>query len=256
MKEGGINNLSWVATYTEQSQSANTDEQKAETGYYTMAKILEREGIHPYKKLQEIVLEAMRIENYKEHNIEYKDIKKDLIKHVPNCPELTKYFFVFGTSTNTTSQSKTGTMEIKTTGLKMANVQKALCGDAGSPSSVVKIENPEKLRAGQLVAILTNGKAAVQRALDPIKDGLSQLQHSKKYKDFIDEGKAVLETANKFVDNARDKISSHLVMQADESKDESEWQQFADKQVQPLIDVCTTHVDGLKHFKQRMTALL
>ena len=121
----------------------------------------------------------------------------------------------------------------------------------------VKIENPEKVKANQHVTVLTNGKTAIQKVLDTIKDGISTLQHGKKpeYKDFVTEGLSIVEEADKFVEAARENISNHSIMQNDDSKTEKDWQEFGDK-VQPLIDVCSTHVEGLKHYKLRMQALL
>ncbi|CAE6960006.1 unnamed protein product [Symbiodinium sp. KB8] len=234
IREGGIKTLSWVPSYTEHAITSTENKQKVEDGYFTMGKIFEREGIQPEKKRQDIVLEAMRIENYKEHNIEYQDIKKDLIQEVAGCPELTKYFYVVAKSQANTLHRKESDMEI-TTNIK------------------VKIENPEKVKANQHVTVLTNGKTAIQKVLDTIKDGISTLQHGKKpeYKDFVTEGLSIVEEADKFVEAARENISNHSIMQNDDSKTEKDWQEFGDK-VQPLIDVCSTHVEGLKHYKLRM----
>jgi len=222
-----------------------------------MAKIFEKEGIHPEKKRQDIVLEAMRTENYKENGIEYKDLKKDLIKEVPGCPELTKYWYCFAKNQNNIASRKESSMEISTN-IKVGHLQAALGNSSSSSGGVqVKIENPEKVKASQLVTVLSNGKSAIQKVLDAIKDGISTLQHAKKpeYTDFVSEGLKIVQEGDKFVEAARQKISSHSVMQHDEGKTGADWQEFGDK-VQSLIDVASTHVDGLKHFKVRMQALM
>ncbi|CAE7644218.1 unnamed protein product, partial [Symbiodinium necroappetens] len=257
IREGGIKNLSWVPSYTEHAITSTENKQKVEDGYFTMGKIFEREGIQPEKKRQDIVLEALRMENYKEHSIEYQDIKKDLIKEVAGCPELTRYFYVFAKSQSNSLHRKESDMEI-TTNIKVGHLGAALKdASSGSGGVQVKIENPEKVKATQHVTVLTNGKAAIQKALDIIKDGISTLQHGKKpeYKEFVTEGLTIVEEADKFVEAAREKISNHSIMQNDDSKSEKDWQEFGDK-VQPLIDVCSTHVEGLKHYKLRMQALL
>ncbi|CAE7734717.1 unnamed protein product [Symbiodinium sp. CCMP2592] len=256
-EKGGIKNLAWVPSYTEQATSSNSDAQEVERGFFVMSKIFERElgsGSAPEKKRQDIVLEAMRIQNYKDYDVDYKDLK-DLVKEVPGCPELTKYFFCFGKSSSTYAETKQTNMEISTN-LKTSGLALAL-GDSSSSSCQVKIENPEKVKATEKVGVLKSGKASIEKLINPLEDGISQLQCTKKpeYAEFIKEGNNNLKEAKSFVERARVQISTHAVLQSDENTTKEAWEELSGK-MEGMINIATVHVDGLKQFKLRLQAFM
>ncbi|CAE7196813.1 unnamed protein product [Symbiodinium natans] len=256
MKEGGIKSLAWVAGYVEKSKTREGEQVVCDKGWFTMLKIFEREGVVLNdKKRQPVVLEAMRKANYQEHSVQYNNLD-DLKKEIAGCPELTKYYYVFGKNTSIHSEMKDTSVEISTS-LKPSNLALALKdGAASSSQTTVKIENPEKVQAQQVATVLSSGKAAIQKILSPIEDGISMLECKKKkeFEDFLKEGTSHVKKATDFVEKARKVLALHASMESDESCTKEAWTDHTAK-IENMNSLASVHLDGLKHYKSRMQAL-
>ena len=255
LQEGGIRNIGWIATYSESSTAKDTDLAKAETGYFTAQKIFEREGVVVTdKKRQQAVLEAMLVANYKDNDVKYTKLE-DLRKEIANCPELTKYYFVFNKSTTVHKDTKTQQVDL-TANLKTAGLANALKDAPASGGIKVKIENPEKAAAKQQATVLQSAKSVIVKLLEPIEDGLVALKSVKKaeYTDFVKEGTGHVEKARGYVDKVRGRLGEQLAMENDEGTSKETWKAHIDA-MDGLATLGAVHADGLKHFKHRMSAL-
>ncbi|CAE7392404.1 unnamed protein product, partial [Symbiodinium sp. KB8] len=253
LQEGGIRNIGWIATYSESSTAKDTDLAKAETGYFTAQKIFEREGVVVTdKKRQQAVLEAMLVANYKDNDVKYTKLE-DLRKEIANCPELTKYYFVFNKSTTVHKDTKTQQVDL-TANLKTAGLANALKDAPASGGIKVKIENPEKAAAKQQATVLQSAKSVIVKLLEPIEDGLVALKSVKKaeYTDFVKEGTGHVEKARGYVDKVRGRLGEQLAMENDEGTSKETWKAHIDA-MDGLATLGAVHADGLKHFKHRMS---
>ena len=142
MKEGGIKNLSWVASYLESSETKETEMQEDEKGFFAMHKILGFHGLVVGTNLAQerapVVLKALLEENHKENDLDPND--KGLVEENQAVRELNKYFYIHRVQKESVASTKKTQMDLSADNLKIANLKNALENTA--PPSI-KVENPD-----------------------------------------------------------------------------------------------------------------
>ena len=257
--KGGIRNLGWVASYMESSETLNQEKATNKKGFMTRDTILGLNGFTVGMNLKEnradVVLQGILKKCYDQHKL---DGSSEELKQLDSeVPELSTYYYIHAEVRDEATSSKR-TIFQQATDLKQAGLQKML-DDGGMGQVEIKIENPEKLEAISQAKVVKAGKDKIEKEIGLLKDLLSHGEERQKKEPELEkillEGQKHLQEVQAFVDAARKRLSVVAGMEKAGNHDGEAWDKVGEDLKQQAA-LATVHMDGLKSFRLRMSALI